>query len=32
MPIDDTKKRDLRARIRRWAKMLKDRGYNVPDA
>ncbi|MDL2356648.1 MAG: hypothetical protein QFF03_15455 [Pseudomonadota bacterium] len=32
MPVDDTKKRDLRARIRRWSKMLKDRGYNVPDA
>ena len=30
MPIDDAKKRDLRARIRRWAKILKERGFDVP--
>jgi hypothetical protein len=32
MPIEDKNKRDLRARIRRWARMLKDRGYDVSDA
>lgn len=32
MPIGDKDKRDLRARIRRWASVLKDRGYDVPDA
>lgn len=32
MPVDDKTKRDMRARIRRWVKLLKDRGYEVPDA
>lgn len=32
MPIGDKNKSDLRARIRRWARMLKERGYDVPDA
>lgn len=27
MPVDDKAKRDLRARIRRWAKLLQERGY-----
>lgn len=31
MPIDDKAKREMRARIRRWARMVKDRGYEVPD-
>lgn len=31
MPVDDAKKRDMRARIRRWAKALKERGYELPD-
>lgn len=30
MPVDDKAKRDLRARIRRWAKLLQERGYNLP--
>lgn len=30
MPVDDKAKRDLRARIRRWAKMLRERGYDLP--
>lgn len=30
MPMDDKAKRDLRARIRRWARMLKERGYGLP--
>ncbi len=30
MPVDDTTKRDMRVRIRRWVKLLKDRGYEVP--
>ena len=29
MPIPDDRKRDMRARIRRWVKMLKERGYEV---
>lgn len=32
MPLGDKDKRDLRARIRRWARVLKDRGYDVPGA
>jgi hypothetical protein len=32
MPVDDKSRRDLRARIRRWARLLKERGYEVPDA
>lgn len=32
MPIDERSKRDMRARIRRWARLLRDRGYEVPDA
>lgn len=31
MPIDDKAKRDMRARIRRWAKLLQERGYRLPD-
>lgn len=31
MPVSEDKKRDLRARIRRWAKMLQDRGFKLPD-
>lgn len=27
MPVDDKTKRDLRARIRRWARMLQERGH-----
>lgn len=30
MPIGDKAKRELRARIRRWARTLKDRGYELP--
>ena len=30
MPVDDKAKRDLRARIRRWARMLKERGHDLP--
>ena len=30
MPVDDPKKRDMRARIRRWAKALIERGYELP--
>ncbi len=30
MPLDDKGKRDMRARIRRWAKMLLDRGDDGP--
>ena len=30
MPLDDAKKRDMRARIRRWTKALKERGYELP--
>lgn len=26
MPVDDTAKRDLRARIRRWVRQLQERG------
>ena len=29
MPVDDVKKRDMRARIMRWAKALKGRGYEL---
>ena len=29
MPVDDVKKRDMRARIMRWAKSLKGRGYEL---
>jgi hypothetical protein len=31
MPVSEDKKRDLRARIRHWAKMLQDRGFKLPD-
>lgn len=31
MPVDDAKRRDMRARIRRWIKALKERGYELPD-
>jgi hypothetical protein len=30
MPLDEKSTRDLRARIRRWAKLLKERGYAPP--
>ncbi|MES2631546.1 MAG: DUF6036 family nucleotidyltransferase [Pseudomonadota bacterium] len=30
MPVDDLQKRAMRARIRRWAKMLEDRGFQLP--
>lgn len=30
MPMEDKAKRDLRARIRRWARMLKERGHDLP--
>lgn len=30
MPLDEKAKRDLRARIRRWAKLLEQRGYDLP--
>lgn len=30
MPVDDKAKRDLRARIRRWARMLEERGHDLP--
>ena len=31
MPVDNARKRDMRARIRRWIKVLKERGYELPD-
>jgi hypothetical protein len=31
MPVNDATKRDMRARIRRWAKALKERGYEFSD-
>lgn len=30
MPIDDAQKKAMRARIRRWVKILEDRGYRLP--
>jgi hypothetical protein len=30
MPIDEAQKKVLRARIRRWAKILEERGYRLP--
>jgi uncharacterized nucleotidyltransferase DUF6036 len=30
MPVDDARKRAMRARIRRWAKILEERGYRLP--
>jgi hypothetical protein len=32
MPIDDLSKRDMRACIRRWAWLLRERGYDLPEA
>ena len=32
MPVDAKAKRDMRIRIRRWVKLLKDRGFEVPGA
>lgn len=32
MPVSNDKKRDLRARIRRWTKMLQERGVELPSA
>lgn len=30
MPVDDMGKRAMRARIRRWVRMLEERGYRMP--
>lgn len=30
MPVDDAQKKAMRARIRRWGKILEDRGYRAP--
>ena len=30
MPVDDAQKRAMRARIRRWVKILEERGYQLP--
>ena len=30
MPVDEAQKKSMRARIRRWKKILEDRGYQVP--
>ena len=32
MPVDDKSRRDLRARIRRWARLLRERGHELPGA
>lgn len=32
MPADDAQKRAMRARIRRWQKMLEERGHHLPPA
>ncbi len=29
MPVDDLQKRAMRARIRRWARILEDRGFQA---
>jgi hypothetical protein len=31
MPVGDEQKRAMRARIRRWVKLLQDRGFRLPD-
>ena len=30
MPVDEARKKAMRARIRRWAKILEERGYRLP--
>jgi hypothetical protein len=30
MPVDEARKKTMRARIRRWAKILEERGYRLP--
>lgn len=30
MPVDEARKKSMRARIRRWKKIVEDRGYQVP--
>jgi hypothetical protein len=30
MPVDEAQKKAMRARIRRWAKILEERGYRLP--
>lgn len=30
MPVDDTPRKAMRARIRRWVKLLAQRGYRLP--
>lgn len=30
MPVDDARKRSMRARIRRWVTILEERGYRLP--
>jgi hypothetical protein len=30
MPLDETRKKAMRARIRRWVKILEERGYRLP--
>jgi len=30
MPVNDATKRDMRARIRRWVRALKERDYEFP--
>jgi hypothetical protein len=30
MPVDDARKKAMRARIRRWAKILEERGFRLP--
>ena len=30
MPVDDAQKRAMRARIRRWVKLLEERGHALP--
>lgn len=32
MPLQQAEERALRARIRRWAKALRDDGHKIPDA
>lgn len=30
MPVDDSQKKAMRARIRRWVKLLQERGFQLP--
>lgn len=32
MPLDDDRKRTVRAQIRRWVRQLREQGYDVPEA